>query len=69
MLVTWKALQKPGKMEVARSMALVEVIRKNVILVIKKSELFFSPNFVTLLFMTSLSWVGPVAYIEMVKLS
>ena len=41
MLVTWKALQKPGKMEVARSMALVEVIRKNVILVIKKSELFF----------------------------
>ena len=41
MLVTWKALQKPGKMEVARSMALVEVIRKNVILVIKKIELLF----------------------------
>ena len=28
MLVNWKALQKPGKMEVGRSMAMVEVIRK-----------------------------------------
>ncbi len=28
MLVNWKALQYPGEMEVARSMDLVEVIRK-----------------------------------------